>query len=62
MLISWARPLLESIAIALRSSDSGIPESAVGTGGFEISYNVKIVFNCPVDVACRVTSNSPEWK
>lgn len=37
MLISWARPALARIAIALRSSDSGIPESADGTGGFEIS-------------------------
>ena len=53
MLISWARPLLASIAIALRSSDSGIPESTDDTGGFAISYNVKIVFSCPVDVACK---------
>jgi hypothetical protein len=53
MLISWARPLLASTAITLRSSESGIPESAFGTGGFEISYNVRIVFNCPVDVACK---------
>ena len=37
MLMSWARPLLASIDIAWRRSDSGIPESADGTGGFEIS-------------------------
>src|SRR5712691_7610815 len=53
MLMSCARPLLASIAIALRSSDSGIPESTDDTGGFAISYNVKIVFSCPVDVACE---------
>ena len=53
MLISWARPLLARTAITLRSSESGIPESVFGTGGFEISYNVRIVFNCPVDVACK---------
>ena len=53
MLMSWARPLLASIAIALRSSDSGIPDNTDDTGGFAISYNVKIVFSCPVDVACK---------
>jgi hypothetical protein len=38
MLMSWARPpLLASTDIALRRSDSGIPESTDGTGGFEIS-------------------------
>jgi hypothetical protein len=53
MLMSWARPLLASIALALRSSDSGIPKITNDIGGFAISYNVKIVFGPPVEVTCK---------
>ena len=37
ILMSWARPLLASIAIALRNSVFGILESGDGTGGSVIS-------------------------